>query len=130
MAELPGPRSFAAASKQVREEDVAKQVPCGDDVDAHVRAPRRFVDAGFTHVAVVQIGGDTQPTFLDWAERELLRALRKLRFDRWGIDSALDDVAERGDLMGPALNDPQSPATRVGTRRGSGWRGSPTSDDR
>jgi G6PDH family F420-dependent oxidoreductase len=78
MAELPGPANFAAAAQTVREEDVAEQVPCGADLDAHVAAVRRFVDAGFTHVAVVQIGGDAQDPFLDWAESELLPALRQL----------------------------------------------------
>jgi hypothetical protein len=39
---------------------------------------KRFVDAGFTHVALVQIGGEAQPAFFDWAERELLPALRSL----------------------------------------------------
>ena len=39
---------------------------------------RKFVEAGFTHVAVVQIGGDAQGPFLDWAERELLPALRAI----------------------------------------------------
>ncbi len=78
MAELPGPKHFAAASELVREEDIRRQVPCGDDVDEHVGAVRRFVEAGFTHVAVVQIGGDAQGPFLDWAERELLPALRAI----------------------------------------------------
>jgi G6PDH family F420-dependent oxidoreductase len=78
MAELPGPKHFAAASQSVREEDVTKQVPCGDDVDAVVSSVRRFVDAGFTHVALVQIGEDQQAPFFDWAERELLPALRTL----------------------------------------------------
>jgi hypothetical protein len=62
----------------VREEDVAQQVPCGDDVDAHVAAVGNFVEAGFTHVALVQVGGDAQGPFFDWAERELLPALREL----------------------------------------------------
>ena len=78
MAELPGPKHFAAASQAVREEDVAKQIPCGPDVDAHVQAVKKFVDAGFTHVAVVQIGGEYQDMFFPWAETELLPALRKL----------------------------------------------------
>jgi len=78
MAELPGPKHFAAASELAREDDIAKQVPCGPDVDAHVDAVKRFVDAGFTHVALVQIGGDAQATFFDWAERELLAELRRL----------------------------------------------------
>jgi G6PDH family F420-dependent oxidoreductase len=78
MAELPGPAHFAAASGTVREEDIANQIPCGPDVESHVRAVRKFVDAGFTHVAVIQVGGDHQDPFLAWAEKELLPALREL----------------------------------------------------
>ena len=77
-AELPAPEHFAAASQRVREEDVAEQIPCGDDVGAAVEAVKKFVDAGFTHVAVVQIGGDAQDQFFPWAENELLPELRKL----------------------------------------------------
>ena len=77
MAELPGPKHFAAASQQVREEDVTEQVPCGDDVEAVVRSVRQFVDAGFTHVALVQIGEDHQAPFFEWSERELLPELRR-----------------------------------------------------
>lgn len=79
MAELPTPKSFAAASRSVRGEDIATQLPCGPDIDAHVEAVQRFVEAGFTHVALVQIGAETQGAFLDWAEQELLPELRKLR---------------------------------------------------
>jgi G6PDH family F420-dependent oxidoreductase len=77
MAELPGPAAFDAASSTVREEDIARQVPCGDDVGPHVAAVQRFVDARFSHVALVQIGGDAQGPFFDFAERELLPALRR-----------------------------------------------------
>jgi G6PDH family F420-dependent oxidoreductase len=78
MSELPGPEAFAAGSATVREDDMAKQVPCGADVDAHVAAVRQFVDAGFTHVAVVQVGADAQGPFFDFASSELLPALRRL----------------------------------------------------
>ncbi|MEV4759911.1 TIGR03557 family F420-dependent LLM class oxidoreductase [Micromonospora sp. NPDC049559] len=78
MAELPEPHSFAAASQFVREEDVAASVPCGPDVDAHVAAFKKFVDAGFTHVGLVQVGNGGQREFLDWAGRELLPRLRRL----------------------------------------------------
>ena len=78
MAELPGPRHFASATGTVTEDDVAQQVPCGPDVEAHVDAVRKFVDAGFTHVALVQIGGDHQQPFFDWASSDLLPALRDL----------------------------------------------------
>ncbi|MFD6566457.1 TIGR03557 family F420-dependent LLM class oxidoreductase [Micromonospora profundi] len=77
-ADLPGPESFAAATQFVREDDVAEGVPCGPDVDAHVEAFRKFVDAGFTHVAIIQVGGETQPMFLDWAQEQLLPRLRAL----------------------------------------------------
>jgi G6PDH family F420-dependent oxidoreductase len=75
-AELPGTAAFAGASQFVRPGDVAESIPCGPDVAEHVEAIGKFVDAGFTDVAVVQVGGDTQPAFLDWAENELLPALR------------------------------------------------------
>ncbi|MFJ4776140.1 TIGR03557 family F420-dependent LLM class oxidoreductase [Streptomyces sp. NPDC088762] len=77
-AELPGPGGFAAATQHVRPGDVADTIPCGDDPAAVVEAVRAYVDAGFTEVALVQIGGDQQKPFLHWAEKELLPALREL----------------------------------------------------
>jgi G6PDH family F420-dependent oxidoreductase len=76
-AELPGTAAFAAASQYVRPDDVASAMPCGPDVGAWVEGLRPFAEAGFTDVALVQIGGEHQAPFLDWAERELLPVLRK-----------------------------------------------------
>ena len=76
-AELPGPAAFAGATQFVTPDDIAEAFSCGPEVDAHVEALRPFVDAGFTHVAVVQVGGETQPDFLAFAQRELLPALRE-----------------------------------------------------
>ncbi|MDP9867568.1 MULTISPECIES: TIGR03557 family F420-dependent LLM class oxidoreductase [Streptosporangium] len=78
MAELPAPVNFAAYAETVRPEDVAETVPCGSDVEAVVEAVRRYTDAGFTHVALVQIGHEHQQEFFDWSEKELLPALRRL----------------------------------------------------
>ncbi|MET9399944.1 LLM class F420-dependent oxidoreductase [Kitasatospora sp. NPDC002965] len=75
-AELPGTAGFSAASRFVRPEDVAEAVPCGDRVEDFVEAVRPFVTAGFGEVALVQVGGESQPAFLDWAEGTLLPALR------------------------------------------------------
>ncbi len=77
-AELPGTKGFAAAAQFVTPDDVADAIPCGPDVEAHVAAVKEFVDAGFTHVALCQIGGDAQASFLDWYERELAPALAAL----------------------------------------------------
>lgn len=75
-AELPGPSGFAGATQFVRPEDVAGSIPCGPDLGAIVEAVREFERAGFTDVALVQIGDEGQEEFLQVAEEELLPALR------------------------------------------------------
>jgi G6PDH family F420-dependent oxidoreductase len=77
LAELPSTAGFATASQFVGVEDVAEALPCGPDVAAHVEAVRPFVDAGYTHVSLLQTGGETQPDFLGFARSELLPALRE-----------------------------------------------------
>lgn len=42
-----------------------------------IEACRPFIDAGFTHLALVLIGGDQQQPYLDWAASRLLPALRE-----------------------------------------------------
>ncbi|MGW4195172.1 LLM class F420-dependent oxidoreductase [Streptomyces sp. NPDC005004] len=76
-SELPHPDSFASATQFVTREDVAASIPCGDDPEAFVEAVRPYVEAGFTEVALVQIGGETQPDFIDWSRKTLLSALRE-----------------------------------------------------
>jgi G6PDH family F420-dependent oxidoreductase len=76
-AELPGPASFDAASQFVRKEDVASAIPCGDDVDAVIEAAQAYADAGFTHLALVQIGGDQQVPYLEWSRTTLMPAWRE-----------------------------------------------------
>jgi G6PDH family F420-dependent oxidoreductase len=76
-SELPGTGAFDAASRSVSKAEVADAIPCGTEVDEFVQAIRAFPSAGFSHVALVQIGGDTQSDFIQWAETELLPALRE-----------------------------------------------------
>ncbi|MET7368190.1 LLM class F420-dependent oxidoreductase [Streptomyces sp. NPDC005566] len=77
-SELPGPAAFDQATQYVRPEDVAQSVPCGDDVREFVEAVRAYTEAGFTEVALVQIGGSHQESFIRWAQDKLLPALRAL----------------------------------------------------
>jgi len=77
-SDLPNPDSFEGATQFVTAEQVAEQLPCGPDVEEHVKKIKPFIDAGFTEVALVQIGADSQQQFTAWAERELLPALRSL----------------------------------------------------
>ncbi len=75
-ADLPTSAGFAGATQFVRREDVAGSIPCGPDLDAIVDAVRPYWKAGFTDVALVQIGGDAQELFLKEAAEPLLTALR------------------------------------------------------
>ena len=76
-AELPGPAGFAGATQFVRPEDVASSIPCGPDVEPIVQSVEEWREAGFTDLALVQIGDEGQTDFLDFAEKELLPALRE-----------------------------------------------------
>jgi hypothetical protein len=58
-----------------RPDDVARQIPCGPDLDAIVEAVRDYQQAGFTDIALVQIGGDAQDEFLREAAEPLLAEL-------------------------------------------------------
>ncbi len=74
-SELPGTSAFESASQFVRHEDIAANIPCGDRVEDFAAAVKEFTDAGFTHIALCQVGGEQQQDFISWAERELLPAL-------------------------------------------------------
>jgi hypothetical protein len=76
-AELPVTSGFDAASQFVRSEDVAESIPCGDSVEAVVKATSAFWEAGFTDVALVQVGGTEreQDRFFQ-AAPELIAALK------------------------------------------------------
>jgi G6PDH family F420-dependent oxidoreductase len=75
-ADLPVPNGFAGATKFVTPDDVAESIPCGPDVDAIVDAVREYEKAGFTDIAVVEIGDEPQVEFLNELAAELLKRLR------------------------------------------------------
>jgi hypothetical protein len=56
---------------------VADTIPCGPDLDAIVEGVRPYWEAGFTDIALLQIGGETQDRFLKEAAEPLLGALRE-----------------------------------------------------
>ncbi len=75
-ADLPTPAGFAGATQFVRKEDVAENIPCGPDLDKIVEAVSAFTEAGFTDVALVQVGDESQERFLAEAAGPLLEKLR------------------------------------------------------
>jgi G6PDH family F420-dependent oxidoreductase len=75
-SDLPTTAGFAGATQFVRPEDVAENIPCGPDLDKIVEQVSAFWEAGFTDVALVQIGDEAQDRFLDEAAGPLLEKLR------------------------------------------------------
>ena len=73
--ELSLPAHFEAAAAMVTEEDVAQRVVCGPDPQKHLAKIQQFVDAGYDHVYVHQIGPD-QEGFFRFYEQEILPAFR------------------------------------------------------
>ncbi|QCX28806.1 TIGR03557 family F420-dependent LLM class oxidoreductase [Nocardioides jishulii] len=76
-AELPGPVAFAQATTTVRPEDVAEAIACGPDLERIVENVKAYADAGFTDLALLQVGDQRQEEFLEVAEAELLPRLRE-----------------------------------------------------
>jgi coenzyme F420-dependent glucose-6-phosphate dehydrogenase len=71
--ELPLPAHFEEAAETLNEEDIAKSMVCGPDPERHRAAIQEYVEAGYDHVYVHQIGPD-QEGFLQFYEREVLPA--------------------------------------------------------
>jgi coenzyme F420-dependent glucose-6-phosphate dehydrogenase len=75
--ELPQPQHFEEAAQTITEEMVAELVPCGPDPETHLAQLRKFVDAGYDHVFVHQIGDD-QEQAIDFYRREVMPRLDQL----------------------------------------------------
>lgn len=77
MAELPNIVNFEAATSTVRPGDVAERAACGPDPERHVQVVSQFLDAGFDHIVLHQVGPDQNGFFRFW-EHELAPRLRSL----------------------------------------------------
>jgi len=75
--ELPLPLHFEKAAKLVTREKIAEEIPCGPDPEKHVRAIREYIDAGYDHLCIHQIG-PKQEEFLEFYAGEILPKLRKI----------------------------------------------------
>jgi len=69
--ELPLPSHFEQAAQMVSRDDITKSVVCGPDQEQHRAAIQGYIDAGFDHVYVHQVGRD-QDGFFRFYEREIL----------------------------------------------------------
>jgi G6PDH family F420-dependent oxidoreductase len=76
MAELPDIEGFAAASKHVSPETVAELISCGPSSEHHLQAINRYIDAGYDHIILTQVGPE-QDAFMEFFRRELAPALSR-----------------------------------------------------
>ena len=72
--ELPNPAQFTDLVQSVTEDQVAEVIGCGPDPDMHLEKIQAYIDAGFDHVYLHQVGPD-QDGFFDFARTELLPRL-------------------------------------------------------
>ena len=75
--ELPLPSHFEQAAEMVSEEDIADVVACGPDPAVHLAKIQEYLDAGFDHIYIHQVGPD-QHGFLKFYEETLQPELKKL----------------------------------------------------
>jgi coenzyme F420-dependent glucose-6-phosphate dehydrogenase len=71
--ELPLPAHFEEAAEVLDEGDVAESIVCGPDPERHRAAIQEYVDAGYDHVYIHQVGPE-QEGFIAFYEREVLPA--------------------------------------------------------
>jgi G6PDH family F420-dependent oxidoreductase len=70
---LPTPAHFEQASELVSEDQIAEEVPCGPDLDAHLEKIGEFEEAGFDELYVGQIGDGHEQMFDLYAQEILPR---------------------------------------------------------
>jgi coenzyme F420-dependent glucose-6-phosphate dehydrogenase len=79
--ELALPSHFEAAVEMVDEDAIAETVVCGPDPERHLEGIQMFLDAGFDHVYVHQIGPD-QDGFMTFYERDIFATASTLELAR------------------------------------------------
>jgi G6PDH family F420-dependent oxidoreductase len=77
MSELPNPVNFDAASRWYDADDVRQMFSVGPTADTHVAAVRRYLDAGFDHIVLLNAGPDPD-AFIDFFASGLHDKLRAL----------------------------------------------------
>lgn len=69
--ELPNPAHFEQLAEMITEDQIAESIPCGPDAGPILDKIAEYVDAGYDHVYLHQVGPD-QDGFLEFAARALI----------------------------------------------------------
>jgi coenzyme F420-dependent glucose-6-phosphate dehydrogenase len=76
-AELPLPAHFEQAAEMVTEDDVAAAVICGPDPEPYLQKLNEYLEAGFDHLYLHQVGPD-QEGFFAFCRDELIPRLERV----------------------------------------------------
>ena len=69
--DVPTPAHFESIAELVSEDDVAEKVVCGPDPGKHVEQIQKYVDAGYDHVYIHQVGPDQEGFFRFYTDQVL-----------------------------------------------------------
>ena len=72
------PSMFESITKSATEEQIARNIHCGPDLAPVIKQFRDFIDAGFDHIYIHQVG-PKQEDFLRMMKSELLPELKGVR---------------------------------------------------
>ena len=75
--ELALPSQLKSATELVREEDIEKDVVCGPDPTMHLDEIKKYVQAGFDHIYIHQVGPE-QEECIRFYQREIFPVLDKI----------------------------------------------------
>ncbi|MDQ3876898.1 MAG: TIGR03557 family F420-dependent LLM class oxidoreductase [Actinomycetota bacterium] len=76
-ADLESPAHFDAVAELVRMEDIQDSISFGPDPEAHIEGIKKYVDAGYDHLCIHQIGPD-QDSFISFYRDEVIPKIRQL----------------------------------------------------
>ena len=95
MPELPDPETFDAASGHITPDDVAEEVSLGPAPEPHLKAIREYIDAGYDHLILTQIGPE---------QDALLRIFRaRIAARRWRLRTDFDQLGALPSTSWPGL---------------------------
>jgi len=63
-------KHFEQVTAMVKKEELAEKVVCGPDPEPYLKLLQKYIDAGFDHLYIHQVGPD-QEGFFNFFEREL-----------------------------------------------------------
>jgi len=69
-SELRTVKHFEQVTSMVKKEDIAQEIVCGPDPELYIEAIRDYLDAGYDHIYIHQVGDD-QEGFFSFFEKEV-----------------------------------------------------------